>query len=66
MEDYEKCLQTCKPKSVTMNYIRSDHHQLYSYTTNKIGLSMNDNKRWICDDGIETLAHGHFLTKCSI
>ena len=61
--DYEICLQTCKPKTVEFNYIRSDHHQLYTYSTSKIGLSMNDDKRWICADGVHTLAHGHYLTK---
>ena len=46
-------------KIVTMNYIRSDHHQVYSYTTNKIGLSMCDTKRWF-DNDVTTFAFGHY------
>ena len=30
--------------------------------TDKIALSAFDNKRWILDDGITTLAHGHYKT----
>ncbi len=58
--DYEECLQKLELKSLSMNSIRSDHHKLYSLTTNKIGLSAFDDKRYICDDGISTLAHGHY------
>ena len=46
-------------KIVEMNSIRSDHHALFTYNINKIGLSAFDNKRYILDDGITTLAHGH-------
>ena len=61
-KDYEKCLKEFTSKSINMNYIRSDHHHLYSYSTQKVGLSMFDDKRWICNDGIHTLAHGHYKT----
>ena len=44
---------------VQMNSIRSDHHKLFTYNINKIGLSAFDDKRFILDDGITTLAHGH-------
>ena len=49
--------------SVTQYTIRSDHHKLYSYEMKKIGLSAADDKRWILNDGISTLAHGHFKTR---
>ena len=62
-DDYERCLRELQSKQVTMKYIRSDHHNVFSYQTNKIGLSMFDDKRWICDNGIETLAHGHYKTR---
>lgn len=42
-----------------MSSIRSKKHELYSLTLNKIGLSTYDNKRYVCDDNINTLAHGH-------
>ncbi len=46
----------------TMNCIRSKRHQLMTVRINKIGLSCYDNKRWVCDDNINTLAYGHYKT----
>ena len=57
--DFEKCVEDRKVKTVVQRTIGSDHHHLYTYEINKIGLSAADDKRWICDDGISTLAHGH-------
>ena len=65
-KDYENCLTSMTNKPVTMNCIRSDHHQLFSYKINKIGLSAFDDKRYICDDGVTTLAHGHYQTNCEL
>ena len=58
--DYEQSLHTLSVKTVAMNTIRSDHHKVYSLSTNKIGLSAFDDKRYICADGIRTQAHGYF------
>ena len=44
---------------VEQNTIKSKAHALGSYHQTKIGLSAFDTKRWICDDGISTRAHGH-------
>jgi len=43
-----------------MSFIRSDHHELYSITMNKISLSPYDDKRHILKDRVHTLAHGHY------
>lgn len=43
-----------------MNTLRSMNHQLYGFHVNKLSLSPFDSKRWIADDGINTLAFGHF------
>jgi len=43
-----------------MNVIRSHKHDIYTEEVNKIALSANDDKRFILDDGIHTLAHGHY------
>ena len=59
VDAYEKCLFDHQQKRITMNYIRSSHHQVYSYTTNKIGLSMYDTKRWF-DNDVTTFAFGHY------
>ena len=58
--DYEHSLRMLDVKTVNMNTIRSDHNKVYSLFTKKIGLSAFDDKRYICSDGISTLAHGHW------
>lgn len=39
-----------------MNIIRSQNHDIYSMTMNKIALSANDDKRIIIEDKIQTKA----------
>ena len=63
IESFEKCLTQHVSHSVTQHTIRSDHHNLFSYKMEKIGLSASDDKRWIQDDGISTFAHVHFRTR---
>ena len=60
--DHKQSLRTLTVKTVSMNTIRSDHHKVCSVSTNKIGLSAFDDKRYICADGISTLAHEHIGT----
>ena len=43
-----------------MNCLRSEKHEIYSETVNKIALSANDDKRVILEDGVSTRAHGHW------
>ena len=45
--------------SVSFNLIRSSNHQLNSIRVSKTGLSAIDDKRWVLDDNIHTLALGH-------
>lgn len=47
----------------TMNCIRSKKHKLMSVRINKVGLSMFDTKRFICENNINTYAFGHYKTK---
>ena len=61
-DDYQSSLINMNTKIVEMNSIRSDHHKLFTYNINKIGLSAFDDKRFILNDGITTLAHGHHRT----
>ena len=61
-EDYKTCLFTGNPQTRTMNVIRSHGHELFTEEVNKIALSANDDKRVILEDGIHTLAHGHWRT----
>ena len=43
--------------------IQSDHHGLFTITQKKITLSSFDDKRYICDDSINTYAYGHWRIK---
>ena len=43
-----------------MKFLRSEGHEMYGMCMNKISLSPFDTKRWIADNGIQTLAFGHF------
>ena len=53
-EDYKKCLFTEDELIKEMNIIRSQNHDIYSMTVNKVALSANDDKRLICEDKINT------------
>ena len=55
-EDYKKCLFTEDELMKEMNIIRSENHNIYSMTINKVALSANDDKRLICPNKIDTLA----------
>jgi hypothetical protein len=57
---YRECLLEGKQVRSKMNQIRSKDHQVYSITLNKIGLSPYDDKRFVLNNGCDTLAHGHY------
>jgi len=61
-EHYKNCLMNRIQYKAQMNTFRSHHHQVQSVIQNKTSLSCFDDKRWICEDGIRTLPHGHYLT----
>ena len=62
LDDYETCLTTLEQKEVNIKRVGSSSHKIYTYNTDKIGLSAFDTKRWICDDGVHTFAFGHWRT----
>ena len=43
-----------------MKSIRSDKHHINSYEINKVSLSCFDDKRYLLDNGINSLAYGHY------
>lgn len=49
-----------------MNVIRSHGHDVYTEEVNKVALSANDGKRIIKENGIHTLAHGHYLLRSEL
>ena len=59
-EDYKTCLLTGKEQLRKMNIIRSYDPEVYTEEVNKVALSAEDDKRYILDDGIHTLAWGHY------
>ena len=62
-EDYKDCLFSRKEQMRKMNVIISHKHEMFTETINKIALSADDDKRYILEDGIKTLAHGHYKIK---
>ena len=59
-EDYKNCLFTGKEQLRKMNIIRSYEHEIYTEEINKVALSAEDDKRHIMEDGVHTLAWGHY------
>ena len=55
-EDYKTCLFTGKEQLRKMNIIRSYEHEVYTEEVNKVALCADDDKRYIMEDGINTLA----------
>ena len=60
-ENYLDWLFEDKTFKHQMNMLRSYNHQIYGINVNKTSLSPLDTKRWISDNGINTLASGHYL-----
>jgi hypothetical protein len=58
-DDYVKALFQGTVLRVDCPRIRSVGHQLQTIVQNKKALSAYDDKRFICDNGITTLAYGH-------
>lgn len=59
-QDFLDTLNSKRSKPATFEAIRSRNHSLNTVKINKICLSAYDDKRYILDDGVTTLAYGHF------
>ena len=55
-EDYKKCVFIEETVMREMNILRSQNHEIFSMTVNKVALSPNDDKRLICENKIDTFA----------
>ena len=62
-EHYKTCLTTGKELLRKQNILRSYNHEVYTEEVNKIALSAQDDKRYILNDGVHTLAWGHYKIK---
>ncbi|MEH0008405.1 MAG: hypothetical protein V6Z82_06750 [Flavobacteriales bacterium] len=59
-ENFKEALCERKEAYRTMNFLRSYGHEIHGIQMNKLSISPYDSKRWICDNGITTLAYGHY------
>ena len=59
-DDFKHCLNTGDVKYNDFHAIRSINHKLHTYHCNTISINSYDNKRYILNDGITSLAHGHY------
>ena len=57
-EDYEKCLSEKKVAHKAMFSLIHKKHDIFIKEVLKIGISPFDDKRYICEDGIDTLPYG--------
>ena len=62
-EDYKTCLTTGKEQLRKQTILRSYNHEVYTEEVNKVALSAQDDKRYILNDGVHTLAWGHYKIK---
>ncbi|XP_053214135.1 uncharacterized protein LOC128397434 [Panonychus citri] len=59
-EDYKAALFQHKLFFHNMRSIKSNHHDIKSIQTRKLALNPFDDKRYILDNGVDTLAYGHY------
>ena len=62
-DDYKRCRvgreRKDQQKFASWNTIRSKKHAIGTLEINKVGLCCYDNKRYLLEDGIESLCYGH-------
>ena len=57
---YKECLTSGQITRTVNRTFRSHKHHVSTIETNKATLTNTDDKRHVCEDGIHTLAHGHY------
>ena len=63
---FKQCLLSKKNFTKRMTQLRSFNHQIVVNSVDKIALSSFDDKRYILDDGINSLAYGHYKIPSSL
>ena len=63
---YKDVVENLNQLYVEQNTILSVRHNIGTYHQTRVALTAFDTKRWIQDDGIHTLAYGHYKCKHSI
>ena len=59
-QDFKDCLFSKVPQQHSMIGFMSDCHQLYTEKLTKTSLSPYDDKRYLLEDGVTSLAYGHY------
>ena len=59
-KDFKDCVLNKTTKRITQSNIRSYDHKVYTEIINKVALNWYDNKRYIMENGIDTLSWGHY------
>ena len=59
-QNYVKFLFEGRKAMHTMQTIQSFKHQLYNIKQNKFSLNAYDETQYLIDDGVSSLAYGHF------
>ena len=58
-EQYKEALFEKQTFRHSMDILRSERHRIYGQRLNKVSVSPFDSKRWIAENGEDTLAYGH-------
>ena len=58
--DYKDCVLNKTTKRITQSNIRSYDHKVYTEIVNKVALNWYDDKRYIMENGIDTLSWGNY------
>ena len=62
-ENFVKCLNTGQSQMRKQSFFRSREHQLFTESLTKLALNPRDDKRVVLENGIDTLALGHWRVK---
>ena len=57
---YKNTLEKEETYLTDIHAMQSRRHNIETIKVNKISLTPYDDKRWVLDDGINTLAFGHY------
>ena len=62
-EQYKEALFEKRNFHNGTDVLRSEKHHIYGQNLNKVSFSLFDFKRWIADNGVNTLAYGDIATR---
>jgi hypothetical protein len=63
VQQFKKCLFQQSELMAKVQMFGTKNHTIYSMEQNKLAISCFDNKRFILDDSINTMAYGHYKLK---